>query len=332
MHSRPAFGTTPSTFLPGMSFRRYPPATVARFEQLTELYPACRTALFRLAQDTNWEPAVGSAASQDQAALADRKPALPSDAFDKIGRLLYFYTRAASEYLAALGALYLTHEVLFAPVPLVRSALEHCAAATWMLRAGGSVDDRLARAYLEELASAVEANKTSGHLTGKGHAEHLRRAEHLTALREEVERVFGESPTHEGAHRIRGQRRPGPLTMVEFTFRAIGQPVPREIAWGISDYLANRSHATLYPHEDMWTTGGSDENEFVELGFTVEDHEKLARFAVIPYYELLTHITVYNGWPPDAQKELTAAMERLLGPFSASARVATNAATVGDSS
>jgi len=43
----------------------------------------------------------------------------------------------------------------------------------WVLQRGdGALEDRLARAYLEELASAEEAKKTSGRLLGKTANQH----------------------------------------------------------------------------------------------------------------------------------------------------------------
>jgi hypothetical protein len=297
-----------------VSFRPYSRAAVAKFEELTTLYLACRAALYTLVQETDWTPTPGSLAARDQAALTNRQPPLPEDAQYKISGLLYLYTRAASEYLGGLGALYRSHEVLIAPAPLIRSALEHCAAVTWVLRAGGGVEDRLARAYLEELASAVEANKTSRHLVGRDDPEHQSRADHLTKLRAEAEVVFGESPLHEGAHVIHGYRRPGPMNMIEFAFGSLGRPVEREVAFGISDYLANLAHPTLYPHADMWVQQ-PDGSTVANSAIALEAHEKLARFAVLPYYEVLTFVTVYNDWPAGPQQQLSDTIELLLGPF-----------------
>jgi hypothetical protein len=79
--------------------------------------------------------------------------------------VLYFYLYSASEHLGSLGALDTMQEVLVSPGVLLRSVLEHCAVSMWVLQRGdGALEDRLARAYLEELASAEEAKKTSGRL------------------------------------------------------------------------------------------------------------------------------------------------------------------------
>jgi len=105
--------------------------------------------------------------------------------------------------------LYEKQQVLIPPPPLVRAILEHCAHVLWLLQPGGDVDDRLARAYLERLFSAVERKKTSGRLPA-GTATSTEPTRPLKHLRQQASDAFGERvPDEEGQHTLRGQRMPG---------------------------------------------------------------------------------------------------------------------------
>jgi hypothetical protein len=288
------------------------------------LYRAARAAFRESVDETSWRPAPRSRAAEDLKNLAAREPALPAGAVHKIVRLLYFFLFAASEHLGALAALYRTHEVLIPPATLVRSAIEHSAVATWVLQRGeGPVDDRLARAYLEELMSAEEAKKAAGRLLGKEHTEHQSQKAHFKGLREEAELVFGQEPFDErGVATIRGQQRLGPTETVAAMLTTMGQPLADEVAVGTYDYLSNLSHPTLYPHAQMWTVADTASGRRVESSVTVADHGKQAQIAVVPYYETLAYVTQYNGWPSGPYDRLTAAMYRLLpGVFTDSVKL-----------
>jgi hypothetical protein len=183
------------------------------------------------------------------------------------------------------------------------------------------LEDRLARAYLEELASAEEAKKTSGRLLGKTTDQHRNWAAQLKALREEAELVFGESPfDDEGRPSIRGQRRLGPTETVVWMLGFMSQPRAEAEASGVYDFLSNLSHPTLYPHYEGWMR--ADDHGEVRSSMDLDAHEKQVRLAVIPYYETLTYVMSYNRWPPAPQERLTAVMERVLpGVFVASEKI-----------
>lgn len=80
--------------------------------------------------------------------------------------------------MGGLAAFYGAQEVLFSPSAVARSVIEACASAAWVLGTNGeATENRLARAYREELKSAEEAKKNAGRLLGKEHPEYLRVAE-----------------------------------------------------------------------------------------------------------------------------------------------------------
>ncbi|MGO9973134.1 MAG: hypothetical protein ACLP01_10050 [Solirubrobacteraceae bacterium] len=239
---------------PMMSFRPYPAPAAARFDELADLFHAARQAFRDSAQETEWRAAANSAAARDQEKLVHHDPPFPEGTEYKITKLLYFYMFAASEHLGALGALYASREVLIPPATLIRAILEHCASSMWVLqRAEGPMEDRLARAYLEELMSAEEAKKASGRLLGKDNEEYRIQAAKFKDLRDEAKAVFGESPVDEkGRTSIRSQRRLGPLETVGWMLGFTSQPLTEKAATGVYDYLSNLSHPTLYPHSQMW--------------------------------------------------------------------------------
>jgi hypothetical protein len=305
-----------------VSFRPYTDEYKARFAELAELFFECRQAFRDVAASTNWRPAPKSPAADDIRKLVEHDPAYPQTVAPKISMVLYFYLYAASEHLGSLGALYTMQEVLISPGVLLRCVLEHCAVSMWVLQRGdGALEDRLARAYLEELASAEEAKKTSGRLLGKTASQHQDQAAQFEALREEAELIFGEPPFDDkGRASIRDQHRLGPTETVVWMLGFMSQPRAKTEAAGVYDYLSNLSHPTLYPHYQLWMR--ADDGGEIHSTMNLDAHEKQVRLAVIPYYETLTYVMSYHGWPPAPQERLTAAMERVLpGVFVASEKI-----------
>jgi hypothetical protein len=102
----------------------------------------------------------------------------------------------------------------------------------------------------------------------------------------------------------------------------LGQPLADEVAVGTYDYLSSLSHPTLYAHAQMWTVAETASDRRVESSVIIEDQDKQARIALVPYYETLTDVTHYNGWPAGSHDRLTAAMDRLLpGVFTESVKL-----------
>jgi hypothetical protein len=44
----------------------------------------------------------------------------------------------------------------------------------------------------------------------------------------------------------------------------------------------------------------------------IEDHEKRAALAIIPFCETLSHVMLYNGWPRRVHEQLIEALEHLI--------------------
>jgi hypothetical protein len=309
-----------------VSFQPYPEEYSVRFDELAELFFECRKAFRDVAHETNWRPAPDSAAAADLGKLADHNPPYPPGTSARISNLTYFYLFAASEHLGGLGALYHAHEVLIPTGALERCVLEHCARVLWVLQRGdGSLEDRLARVYLEELLSAEEAKKTSGRLLGRESVEHRAQAEKFKTLREETAAIFGEPIMDEkGRAKLKGLQLLGLEDCVAWALEFMSQPIAGPAGKGIYDFFSNISHPTLYPLLQMWTVAEQNGQMQVVSQVSVENHEKQARLAVISFYEALSYVMSYNNWPRVRHDELTEAIDRLLpGVFVATATIST---------
>jgi hypothetical protein len=171
-----------------MSFRPYDHDFAKRLDELGDALLACREACRSLVIETQWRPVDGSGAAQDVTALNEREPPTPG----MIPAVLYIYVTTAGEQIGALGVLYKQHEAMHTG-PLLRSVIEHCARALWVLQHGEApVEDRLARAFLEALSSAEEAKKTSGRLEGKDSDLYQSDAASFAAMRATAAEVFHE--------------------------------------------------------------------------------------------------------------------------------------------
>jgi hypothetical protein len=142
-----------------MAVQPYPENQARRFIELAELFLRCRAAWRDVTIATQGHPGPGSAAAHDLQELADRLQGFPHVGH-AIPAAVQRYMLAASEQFGGLAALYQAQEVLYSPAALARCLIEACASAAWVLGAEGEpVENKLARAYREELKSAEEAKE-----------------------------------------------------------------------------------------------------------------------------------------------------------------------------
>ncbi len=297
---------------PGASFRPYDEEFAAKLDEIANAFYACRMAFRAVVEETQWRPADGSPAHRDTERLLHHKPSYPTETPMLLSFTIYFYLSAAAEHLGGLGALYRQREVLIPPGFLVRGVVEHCAHILWMIQQGNQpVEDRLARAYLELLLSAEERKKTTGRVLGKSNETYQAAAAEFKEIRKRARAVFGEPTADEhGRAILRGQQMPGPEDCVSWMFGFIDQSPT--VGRGVYDYISNIAHPTLYPHIEMWEPRELDGVDTLVSQIAIEDHVTHARIAVVPFYETLSYVMSYNGWPRDRHDELTVVLERLL--------------------
>jgi hypothetical protein len=296
-----------------------------RLLELAEAFFACRVAFFGTAE-FHWEPAPGSAAERDAAALPSPDPRVKNPAgatgFLLVSEAISSYLLVASAHMGGLAALHAAGEVIFPPGILVRSVLENCAHAMWI--PGDTPEEpagsKLARAYLEELISAEEAKKNAGRLEPKTSPQHQDAAAEFKRRRQEALDVFpGTTPEDLAKRQLAGQQLPNPEACVAWMYRllesATASSIDERTGTGVYGFLSNMTHPTLYParqlrvwHEADGHAGHMTSTLYLDIGFV----ERQASAAIVVFYNALAYITSYYGWPPEPHDRLTAAIDRIL--------------------
>jgi hypothetical protein len=313
-----------------MAFWQYIPDDVKnRLAEIAALFVASRDAFFETADRFHWTPGQGSPAAQAQADLPSPDPAVTEPRGETghrlIAEVVQIYLLTASGHLGGLASLYRSGDVIFPTPALIRSTIENCAHAVWVLGqdTGEPADDRLARAYLEELVSAEEAKKNAGRMRDKTHPSYVSANGHYLALKAEIlERFPGTTLESLGAvqRTLNGQSMPNleaaVIWMYELT-RSYGGVINGRAATGIYGFLSNMTHPTLYPARQAreWAADPDAGHLVANLRVDLNFIEGEARAALAAFYNALTYTTSYFGWPTDVVDELTAVIEGTIPTF-----------------
>ena len=300
-----------------------------RLAEIADLFVASRDAFFETADRFHWIPGQGSPAAQAQADLPSPDPAVNVPRGETghrlIAEVVQIYLLAASGHLGGLASLYRSGDVIFPTPALIRSTIENCAHAVWVLGedTGESADNRLARAYLEELVSAEEAKKNAGRMRGKTHPSYVTaNRDYLAVKAEIVERFPGTTPESLGAaaRTLNGESMPSleaaVMWMYELT-RSHGGAINGRAATGFYGFLSNMTHPTLYPARQAreWAEDPDTGHRVAYLRVDPNFTENEARAALAAFYNALTYTTSYFGWPTDVVDELTAVIEGTMPTF-----------------
>jgi hypothetical protein len=123
--------------------------------QLADLFALISGVYQTAASDAMWMPAAGSTAARDRTEILAR-PELGDGVELLMSGLCHDFSYAAYLQLGALEAMYRANEVLLSSAVLTRCVVEHSARISWILGSPGgeSLEHRLARAMLEEIAGA----------------------------------------------------------------------------------------------------------------------------------------------------------------------------------
>lgn len=304
-----------------------PPEFADRIGQLSRLFLKSRDTFHVIVGLYRWLPGDRSPAAADAVDLPSPDPDVDSPHGETGHRMIADVVQTllltASGHMGALGSLYSSHEVLFSPPLLTRAVIENCAHAVWVL--GDDPDEpseeRLARAYLEELLSAEEARKNLGRMHGKTNPAYVLLDAEYKALKAQILSRFPTATKSDlGDRRLNSQRLEGledtVLWMYELTMRS-GGTISRESASGIYGSLSAKTHPTLYPSRlrrtwvDDPATGFRTANQTMEIGSV----EAEARAALAAYYNALTYTTSYFGWPTTALEELETELAATIPTF-----------------
>lgn len=304
-----------------------PPNFDARLVEIAELFVKCREALHELSNRYHWTPAPGSPAAQDALALPSPDPRVAEPHGESghrlIAEVVQTFLLTASGHLGALAGLYTNNEVLFSPPLLIRAVIENCAHALWVL--GDDPDEpcenRLARAYLEELLSAEEARKNAGRMRTKTHPSYTHAdAAYKTLKRQILTRFPGSSKQELGERTLNAQSLPNleaaVLWMYELTQRH-GGTIGINTASGIYGFLSNMTHPTLYTARQrrVWTRDPANHHLVAHLRIDIGSIEAEARAALAAFYNALTYATSYYGWLTMVTDDLEATIENTIPSF-----------------
>lgn len=276
---------------------------------------ACRRSFYDTASHYHWAPRPGSAAEAVAIMLPSPDPLLrtsrPETGHRIITHALQTHLQTGAGLLGSLGLMYQVGEVFAAPGSIVRGSLESIARVFWVLGDGSDHPEQLlARAYLEEFLSAEEAKTAAGRMGGKASAPYVERARMWRELRSDIVHRFPGTTKgdidKEGGREVVGELMISPsggvTSMFEILEREVGGTVTARMALGMYDFLSNATHPTLYPSRQrrVWIEHPRHPGEHVaiekiELSFV----RKQAAAPVVAYYNALTYVTSYFGWPPD---------------------------------
>lgn len=306
-----------------MGFWKHSPADVNdRLVELAHLFVDCRSAFFDTADAFHWTPEPGSVAASAAADLPSPDPTIEQPRGETghrlIAEVVQTYMLTASGHLGGLASLYASGEVFFPPAALVRAVIENCAHAMWVIGSDRTErsENRLARAYLEELLSAEEAKKNAGRLGDKEGPIHVQADEDYRALKRQILARFpGSTKAELGELTLLEQRLPNPEACVTWMYallrRGAGSTVGDRAALGIYGFLSNMTHPTLYPARQLrdWTDDPATGHRVAHLRLDVGFLERQASAAVSAFYNALSYVTSYFGWSTELHDELTSKIE-----------------------
>lgn len=309
--------------VPTMTYwRSAPPGTDELLGNLADLLLACRDTFHEIADRYHWEPRPGSGAFDDAAALPS-DPGVPKTATSTGHRMIrdvvQVFLVTAAGHLGGLASLYRSGEVMFAAAPLVRAVLENCAHVVWLLDDASEVspEDRLARAYLEELTSAKMDRDTWRRL--HGHVDESV-ALHLVDVKAQIRERFPDAVRlMKNDPLIHGQELPSlrgaVVRMFEISHK-LGGTIDGPRGAGVYDLYSNLTHPTVYPVRRMrrWSADAEHGHMVADLSISLDDVVTSARAALAAFYNSLNYATTYFGWD-EALNELTATIDAKLPGF-----------------
>lgn len=301
-------------------------AISARLNDLAGLADACRDAFLTVAAESHWRPAPGSSAAVAQVRLDTEDPAVSDDGvlggFSLVSEVIVTYLEVAAGHLGGLAALYRSGEVMFPPLPLIRSVMEYCAHAMWVIGAdSGTYADILGRAYLEEFTSCEFAKMAAGSLGSKDddiykHAQHRWAAVRDRAIAAFPGTTRDDLSESKPGRTLAGQVLPGPEACVAGMFdllhkEASGAATERQ-SRGIYAFLSSGTHPSLYQARQLRIPVDHGDHHGTMLSVDTVFLERLLATAVTTFYNTLSYVISFYGLPNDAHEALTLKIDAVL--------------------
>ena len=311
-----------------MTYWQTVPSTYSdRLEELAQTLSASRDAFHETANNFHWEPVAGSGAAEAAASLQSPDPAIDKPTGETGHRLIteaiQIFLFSSAAHMGSWAALLRSAEVVASPPLLLRAVIENCAHAVWVTGndPGEAPEDRLARAYLEELKSAEEAKMNAGRLRGKSDPTHTRAATAYKKVKADIAARFPDSTPEElGKWRLHGQKLPSLGDAVEWMYeltRSFGGTIDATVASGMYGLLSNLTHPTLYTVREtrVWTKDEKTGHNVANVSVTIEAVDNDVRAALAAFYNALNYVTAYYGWPETALETLADKIATVIPDF-----------------
>ena len=203
--------------------------------------------------------------------------------------------------------------------PRSRTALTRCGCSARTLTS--LLRTALPAPTLEEFLSADEAKKNAGRMRDKSHPSHVLAKERYQALRREIFTRFpGTDAEALGSRTLNGQVWLKPEATVAWMYavtQRLGGTISDRAAQGIYGFLSNMTHPTLYPARQRreWIDDPEAGQRVAYLRVDVGSREDEARAALAAFYNALTYVTDYFGWPNEVLDDLTVKIEETIPTF-----------------
>ena len=240
---------------------------VERLEELAQTLTACRDAFHETAEGYRWEPMAGSGAARAATALPSPDPAITNPMTETGHRLIaeaiqiFLFNSAA--HMGSWAALLRAEEVIASPPLLLRAVIENCAHVVWVVGDDPTEDpeNRLARAYLEELRSAEEAKKNAGRLRGKSDPTHQRTQALWKKVKADIKTHYpAATPEELAVFELHNQKLPSLEASVKAMYgltERFGGTIGATVASGLYGVLSNLTHPTGESHSVVSLPAGS---------------------------------------------------------------------------
>ena len=160
----------------------------------------------------------------------------------------------------------------------------------------------------------------AGRLRGEGDPTLQRTVAAWKGVKADIVARFPDSTPEElSKFKLHGQELPRlencVMWMYELTAR-FGGTISATVASGMYGLLSNLTHPTLYTVREMrvWTKDETGHN-VANVRVTIESVEKDVRTALAVFYNALSYVTSYYGWPETALRTLEGEIEAVIPDF-----------------
>jgi hypothetical protein len=204
-------------------------------------------------------------------------------------------TRTAGEQLAGLAVTFRAGEFFGAPEPVVRSVLENCAYACWVMDPQSTGEKRGARVLAAELTTVDHLRSAIKELAGTEGDDYATLSasfDQLVKLAIELYSPFNLPKGNDRTYTVGSERYPSFTRAV--TAWADGPGGSSTSGRGVYGLLCSDTHPKALAARLNWHAGSGQ--NVAEQSVTLPYLENLVTAALSPFYGALVVLASYHGW------------------------------------